>query len=338
MQGLESPKMKNKELIIRFVCVFIGIAVGVVATVGCWYYKEIYKYNIMPVSKSDISKFNTDEFWDKTTYYYENDLGVFLNNYYSIYNTYSLYDSLETSLNPYYEEFGYDVILISGLKSSSKMANIYCIEKCCDIIGDKRVNKKAIKDALNEVIIDDAIITDYEDEKEYISLAKERLALAKSLFDQNYNASGISKSENNKRYAWVSNVFYNNIKIRVIDNGFYYTLDRNIDSIPKKMEFVTNNIIQLKFDVYDDEYIKTVSFSEKITLFDIQDFLRSYIEKQKDRDDEYGCEITISDVKYDDFLINGNCNVYDYNTGETEEYNFAIDTSQCKVVEFNIKN
>jgi len=325
--------MKNKELYIRIICVLIGLIVGVSATIGCWYYKEVYQFGLQPVNKSEVKEFNVQELWDKTSSYYENDLNIFLNNYYTIYNAYSLYDFLEKTLKPYYDEYGYDVVLASGLESNNKMANIYCIEKCCDIIGDERINAKSILKLLEKLLIDTEIKTDYEEEQKYIDLAKDRLALAISLFSQEYDDENIIKSKNEKRYAWVSNMFYGNTKIRLLDNGLYYTLSEDFEYIPDEFDFIDDNILQLKNTPDNGGNIKIICFSERITVFDIQDVIYSYMEQHKESpEEEHGYPSNIKDITYNDTLISGTCEVYQYRSDDGEKYSFVIDAKQSEIV------
>lgn len=323
--------MNNKGIFSKLICVLIGIVIGITGTLGCWYYKEVYKYNLLPTSKSDIKEFNSLDFWNKATYYYENDLNVFLDNYYSIYNTYSLYDYLENSLSKYYDEYGYDAVLCSGLKSKNAMAQAYCVEKCCDMIGDKKLNKNSLSEALNTVNIETDIKTDYESEKDCIDLAKNRLELAKHLFSDE-NSEQIYHNEKNNRSAWISNVFWGNRKIRVIDNGVYYSVEYKWGEETDKMDFISNNVLEICGK--EDNLLNVITFTEKITLLDIDKMIYSYIEKNESSE-ESGGEITSKKtLSCDDSVLKAECKMYNYRTDKEEAWHLLIDVKKNEVIEF----
>ena len=327
--------MKNKEPWIRILCVFIGMCVGITATLVCWVIKDRYKFSLKPVSRSAVSSFNSDGFWEKTERYYEDELNVFLDNYERIYNTYSLYTYLDNALSPYYEQYGYDVVLTSGLTSGSKMANIYCIEKCCEIVGDTKVNAKELSKALDSVVIDRDHITDNEDEQKYIDLAAHRLEIAKALFNGDYDTGEIYKNGNGKRVAWVANEFYGEKKIRLIDNGLYYTVNTGMISTSGNIGFKTNNILQLSNDIPNE--IMIICISDRIGIFSISDVLYSYMaeqsEEQERESDNTGYIDTVSDLSYKDTVISGTMQYSKDYTSKAKKYRFTIDASRSEVTE-----
>jgi len=325
--------MKNNEWYIRIICALAGLIVGVSATIGVWYYKEVYQFSFKPISKSAVGDFNDTKFWEKAALYYEQDYRVFFDNYETIYGTYSLSNYLDNALAPYYDEYGYDVVLKSGLESGNKMAQTYCVEKCCEIIGKEKINANALLKSLDKVKIDTDTKTNFEQEQKNIDLAEERLELAKALLSQNFASESIAKSDNGKRYAWVSNVIYGDVQFRLLDNGMYY--DVAFDEygyIPKEFKFVNNNILEVEGDPYFGG-VNIVCLSERITVFNLDDVVYSYLQEQDAEGEYYYYESSIDadSIKYSDMTVSG-----DYvDADEGQRYKFTIDAKRGEVVSFD---
>lgn len=322
--------MNSRGILPKLMCVLLGMVLGITGALGCWYYKEVYKYSLLPTSKSDIKGFENLDFWNKATYYYENDLNIFLDNYYSIYNTYSLYDYLENSLSEYYDKYGYDVIISSGLKSKNAMAQAYCVEKCCDMIGDKKFNKNGILEALDTVKIETEIKTDFETEKECIDLAEKRLELAKLLFSGE-DGEQISHNEKNNRSAWISNVFWGNKKIRVVDNGIYYSVDYDSEAEPEKMHFISNNVLGIYGE--DDYLYDVVTFTEKITLLDIDRMIYSYFENNEQMEGADGEIASKRLIACNDSTLKMECEMCNYRTDKNETWYLSIDVKKNEILD-----
>lgn len=317
--------MKHKEWIIRSISLLLGIVIGIAATIGVWYYKENYQFKLFPSSQSEVKAFEDNDFWDKVVFHFEKEGSIFLNNYYSIYSYYLLYDYLDQNLLPYYEEYGYNTIIYSGLTSGNKMAEAYCVDKCTELYGDEKLNVSQLSKALNEIKIDEKVMTDNEEEPEYIKLATERLEIAKTIFSGTFDHDKVIKNDNGDRIVWIANSFYGNYKMRILDNGQFYTLEQELYTLPSNMKFLDNSVLLCE---YKDEYsqdIQFISFSEKITVTDLEESIQIYL-NEKDDSEEYVYADSIKIVGCDKYIVSGECEC----NGESNT--FTIDTQKGKII------
>ncbi len=303
----------------------LGIVIGIAATIGVWYYKENYQFKLFPSSQSEVKAFEDNDFWDKVVFHFEKEGSIFLNNYYSIYNYYLLYDYLDQNLLPYYEEYGYNTIIYSGLTSGNKMAEAYCVDKCTELYGDEKLNVSQLSKALNEIKIDEKIMTDNEEEPEYIKLANERLEIAKTIFSGSFDHDKVIKSDNGDRIVWIASSFYGNYKMRILDNGQYYTLEQELYNLPSNMKFLDNSVLLWE---YKDEYsqdVQFISFSEKITVTDLEESIQIFLNEKNDSE-EYVYADKIKFIGSDKYVVSGEC---EYNG---EVHTFTIDTRKGKII------
>lgn len=281
----------KKQLILRCTALIMGLVLGITASYFAWHIKEYFTNPREDGSKITTDKLTKSDFWQKTTMYFEDETSSFLDSYVAIYNSYNLSSDMDLKLIPYFEKYGYTSMIVSGLKSKSKLANIYCIEKCCELFGDRRFDYKEILSALNNVKIDKTIITDFEDEATYIHIAEQRLDLAKSLLDESFSSPKISKNNSKTRMAWVSNLMNTDNALRIYDFGFFYTTlntfsaknasiyfkeddtvlldDGNTYMVIKignsVNEYVINNIISENLnEAYNHLYINSVNISDDV--------------------------------------------------------------------------
>ncbi len=329
--------MNKREILNRILSGLLGAVIGITATLGIWYYKNIYQYNIGVVNKPDIKSFEKLDFWNKISYYYENELQIFFDSYESIYNTYSIYSYIDDSIKQYFEQYGIDAVLCSGLNSKNKLGQIYCIEKICEIAGEERINKQALLSALEKTHIDDKLYTDEETEKNYIELSNKRKNLAVALLNGSTENEEILSNQNKSRYVWISNAVAGNNKIRLNDNGFYYSLEDNIyiENL-KKSSFISENCLNIKNKNGTD---LLVIFDRQITVVDLNDEIRNYMLSKKMTEENSENIFSVQSMKNtDDYNIVGRYEsdkYYDNSEVKRVKYEFTYDTKKKQISVIN---
>ena len=150
-------------------------------------------------------------------------------------------------------------------------------------------------------------------------------------YESEKGSEQIYHNENN-RSAWISNVFWGNRTIIVIDNWVYYSVHYESGEEPDKMKFISNNVLEICGK--EDNLLNVITFTEKITLLDIDKMIYSYIEKNESSE-ESGGEITSKKtLSCDDSVLKAECKMYNYQTGKEEIWYISIDTKKNEVVEF----
>lgn len=235
----------KKQLILRCTALICGLVLGIFASYFAWSTKEYFTNPLNDASKINTDKLQKSNFWQKVTIHFEDQTFSFLDSYVSIYNSYNLSSDMDTKLIPYFDKYGYTSMLVSGLRSDSKLANIYCIEKCCELYGEKTFDTKEVLSALKNVKIDKTIITDDENESTYIHIAQERLDLALSLLDESYSSSKIIKNSQKTRMAWISNLMNSDNSLRIYDFGFIYTTLNTFSTKNSAFRFISDDTILL---------------------------------------------------------------------------------------------
>lgn len=314
---------KKGQTLLRCLALIMGLILGIGASYLMWTAKEYFNNPYQKVSKLDTDKLDKNQFLEKVTVYFEDQSSVFLDSYVNIYSSYELCSAMDDKLIPYFEKYGYTTILSSGLKSTSKLANIYCVEKCCELYGEGVFDNKTVLSSLKDVKIDKTLHTDNEEEASYINIANERLTLAKALLDGSYSSDKIIKNNTKDRMAWICNLMDFNKAIRIYDYGSFYTSANTFDSLsPIAMKFATEDII-ISNDGYN--YI-LVSIKNSITEYNITQLIHENTDKAYT--DLY---IKNVDVSNDSFSVIFNTTTRDNNGDNVNKYNLTCNLSDHSI-------
>lgn len=265
----------KKQLLFRCTALIIGLALGITASFLTWHIKSYFNSPSSSVSRMNVEAFEKSDFWKKATLYFETSNKTFLDNYMNIYECYGLMDTMDAKLLEYFEKYGYDTVLVSGLGSDNKLANIYCIEKCCSLWGEDMYDKNEILNALKRISIDNTPITNEPNESVYINYAKDRLNLLISLTDGSYSSDKIIKNNLKTRMLWISNGMNGSEQIRIYDNGGLYTIDNITISSEAAMYFASDDTV-----VINDRSRYIIHLKNNITLYDIDKLIRDTLNEQ----------------------------------------------------------
>ncbi len=243
--------MNRKHLTIRIFSVLLGLILGISAGYTAWYLKNSTVYED-PLTQEETEAFINSDLWDKIVYYIETESSItFITGYNSIYFGQKYADVIEGILAPYYEKYGTQAVITGALRSNQKLGIAYGIEKCCELIGEEKLDLGALAAELENVTIEEN--TDrqnYDSDYEYennlaaIKFAKDRLSIAKSLAKEDYNNQLISKNSTGTRMAWIVNYMDYEQRIRVYDNKSYYTgLYLSTSPETSRPEFLSDDIL-----------------------------------------------------------------------------------------------
>lgn len=303
---------KKAQTLLRCLALITGLTLGIVASYLMWTAKEYFTNPDQNISRLDTDKLEKSHFWEKATVYFEEETSLFLDSYINIYSSFDLCSVIDDKLIPYYEKYGYTAMLSSGLKSDNKLANIYCIEKCCELYGENLFDNKTLLSALKNVKIDKALYTDNEDEGSYIHIAQERLNLAKALLDESYSSDKIIKNSDKSRMAWISNLMDLNKSLRIYDYGSFYTTSNTFDSLSSiALKFETDDIIISN----DGSNYILISIRNSVTEYNINQIIDENISKAYS-----SLHIKAIDVSDDSFSVTFNTTTSDNDKDNVNKY------------------
>ena len=161
--------MKRNKSLVPLMIFVICFLIGFSGYNTYYYFENIYGFNIGAINRNNITKIDNSNVWNTVHKHYTQTVGINLDTYKEIYTTPSLNNYMDKLLSPYYEQYGYDCVLASGLKSNYKIANIYALEKCCELIGEKKLNKDALLKYLKKVSIEEKSYDMTDEESYYIT-------------------------------------------------------------------------------------------------------------------------------------------------------------------------
>jgi len=279
--------ISKKQVFLRTLSLILGLILGIGASVGVWQIKAYFDNPSSSVSKADVEKFSKSDFWEKATLYFEGETKTFLDNYMNIYRCYGLTDIIDRELLPYFEKYGYTTVLSSGLKSDNKLANVYCTEKCLSLYGEELYDNKEILSALKSVSVDKKNITNESDESIYIAHAAQRFDLLKAILSENYSDSTIATNNLKTRMAWICDSLNGTEKIRIYDNGVYYTVDGISLSYGTPVRFVSDDAILI-----DDISKYIIHLKNSVTLYDIQKLIRDNFNNNNEYIEIYSAKVS----------------------------------------------
>lgn len=279
---------------------------------------NVYTFNLGYINKDHISKVNKSNVWETIQRHYSNTLKIDTNTYKDIYTSYSVCDYIDNLLVPYYNQYGYDSVIASGLESDIKIANVYAIEKCCEIIGEKKLNKDAISKYLKKVSIDIKNYSGTDEEKKYIDYASERLDLAVSLTDESFSSKMLFKHSDSKTYCWIANGLKNRTHLRFCHKGDYITAANHYITPDSQVEFTTKSCVKIL-----SSRLYTAYINDDIIMYDVD-----YQLNKKLRESSFE-KATIYDISFIGTTIQGKYSVeaspdvystfsFDLKTGKTE--------------------
>ncbi len=323
---------RKREVFIRIISGMIGVVVGIAMTVAVISYKS-NKTEKQPVLQNAVlEQFNDEDFWEKINSYYEQERKTFFESYLSIYNDYSIYLYLDREIEPYFEKYGYNAVLYSGLTSGNKLAEVFCIDKCCELVGREDLDTKALSEALERLVIDETLheaddLFYDEGEKFYIEKAKERKKLAIALLNNNMMADVIVKNEDKTRCAWISDAFYETKSIRVWEDGFFYEFDNPCFCQTDSLQFLSPECLYVcgSFDS------QLVVFDKNIQIVEILESINTYLNGLPGR----GNKLKITQIDCKDNIVSAAATMICYADDLWEEKcKFDFDIDKMKITSF----
>lgn len=256
--------MNKKKLSLPLLIFVLAFIIGFNMFNGYYYLENVYKFNLGFINKSHVSKVSQSNVWESIQKHYSDTLKMDINTYKNIYTSYSACDYIDRLLIPYYEQYGYDSVIASGLESNIKIANVYAFEKCCEIIGEKKLNKEAISGYLKKVSIDNKNYSGTDDEKKYIDYATDRLSLAISLTTNSSSSKMLVKHSDSNTYCWIANGLKNRTRLRFCHKGDYITATNHYITPDSQVEFITKSCIKIMSSQLYAAYI-----GDDIIMYDV---------------------------------------------------------------------
>ena len=299
----------------------IAFLIGFSIFNGYYYIENIYPFNIGNINKSNVSRIDNSNVWNTAYKYYTHTLGMDMSTYENIYNTYSLDSYMDKLLTPYYEQYGYDCVLVSGLKSPHKLANVYAYEKCCEIVGETKINKDALVKSLKKLVIDEKNRTGREEEKEFITYAKERLNLAISLLSGSVSSNMIAKHSASGAYCWVANGLNKNTRIRIYNKSAYLTARNHYIDRNSTIEFASKNTVKIISDIPYVLYI-----GDDVIMYDINARLTGELSRNERKN------IFTKDLLFAGHTVSGKYSYTDQaDYSDIPEYSFTFNAESGKI-------
>ncbi len=313
--------MNKKKSLISIIIFLIAFVIGFNVYNGYYYIENIYKFNLGSVNKDHIEKVNKSGVWETIYNHYTDTLNMDIDTYEKIYNTHSACDYMDNILEPYYSQYGYDSVIASGLISKYKIANVYSYEKCCEIIGEKKINKDGLVRFLKKLSIDKKNYSDTENEKKYIEYAMSRLNLSISLLEGSTKSDMITKHLSSDTYCWISNGLRNRTHLKFRHKGDYITASNHYISPVSEVEFVSKNCIKV---MSGEPY--AVYIDEEIIMYNINYQLKKSLK------DSLLSDMTTNDISFSNHTVSGNLYYFDQGMNlQSNTFTFDLKTGKADI-------
>ncbi len=292
--------MKNKHVLMHIISAVLSFTLGIASVNAVFYYNYKYKDNIGMTDFSQITEFDNENIWQNIYTYYTEEMENNIDSYHQIYSSNSLNKYLDTRLKPYYEKYGYEVVLTSAINDKHTFAKIYAMEKCISILKNTKLNRTYLSEILDKIKID----SNSSDEKEtkFLEFAKKRLSLAKALAKEDFSSDQFVKSSSNKVFVWIDEPFGGYGKLNTYSDGDYYSYDDCLIDIDAKIEFITKDMLKV-FSENSNAYI--ITFKNETIIYDIKEMIRLEWELFR------STNINVKSMDYDGHTIKGSFYVAD---------------------------
>lgn len=316
--------MTKKKSPIVLLIFLLSFLIGFCAYNSYYYFENIYRFNIGYINKASISKVDNSNVWNTAKKYYTQTLGIDMNTYADIYKTYSLSNYMDRILEPYFRQYGYDCVIASGLRSPHKLANVYAYEKCCEIIGETKINKDGILKYLKAMKIDERNYSETEEEQDYLTLAKSRYNLAVSLLSGSCSSEMISRNSTSTAYCWAANCLNHKTRLRMYNKSGYLTAKNHYIDTDSKIEFISKDVIKIESSSPYAVYIG----NDEIVMYDINTQIENKVfQNEKKR-------VFTMDLMYTGHSVSGKYSFEEYreySNMPVYEFTLNLDTGELEI-------